>query len=324
VYWDRVDIPRSEVYANLNNYTLNIKRTSFDADSVDFFNSKYFQATLKGKLQEKLTDRVESRESSYPKFDSYTKRFEIKNVFENISYEGGFSFYGKKFIAKGDSLNPSYIRIYKDGALFIKATSKNFSIEEDKISSSRASVVIYMDKDSIHHPGLVFKFLADTVDEVSFLRVGEGTVQTPFHDSYHKVDMYFESLVWKRKEKFMRISSSKGSESNVARFRSEKFFNDVEYSKMQGMDDIHPITRLNYFLRDKNNGKPMFKAIDFAKYIKLDISPTRQMLMNFSIAGLITYNIDTEIGVVTEQFYHTINSAKRTTDYDVIEIFSRC
>lgn len=330
VYWDRVNLTHEDVYAQLNNYTLNIRRSTFTADTVDFYNSKYFTSTLKGKLEEKLTDRVEGKESNYPKFDSYTKRFEIKNIFENISYEGGFSFYGNRFVAKGDSAQLAYVRIYRDGNLFIKAASRNYSIEEDKLTSARASVVIYMGEDSIYHPGLEFKFLEkmqrngkdSIINQVELLRVGEGTVQTPFHDSYHGIEMYFESLTWKMSQKYMRISSSRGSERNQARFRSQKFFNEVEYTRMQGMDDQHPLVRLNYFLRDKNANQPSFKAIDFAKYLKLDISQTRQMLMNFSIAGLISYSIDTEIGVVNDQFYHYINSAGRRTDYDIIEFYS--
>jgi len=321
VYWDRVKHPRNEVYANLNNYQINIKRATFEADSVDFYHVKYFKAPLKGHLEDKLTDQMEHRVSSYPKFDSYTKRFEIKNVFEDITYEGGFSYYGNRFLAKGDSANLAYVRVYRDGQVFIKAASKNFSIEEAKLTSARAAVTIYMAEDSIYHPGLEFKFLNDT-NEISFLRVGEGTVETPFLDSYHQIELYFEALTWQRKEKLMRVSSSKGSERNQARFRSERFFNEVEYQKIQGMDDIHPVVRLGNFLRDKNNNAASFKAVDFAKYIRLDLSQTRQMLMNFSIAGLITYNIDTELATVTEKFFHTLNSARRTTDYDVIEIYS--
>lgn len=332
VYWDRAKMPRSEVYAELNNYELNIKRSTYKADSVNFYNTNYFSSSLLGKFEEKLIDLEEGKDPNFPKFDSYTKRFEIKNIFDNINYNGGFSFYGNRFVAKGDSVERAIIRVYQDNKLFIKAEAQNFTIEKEKLTSARSTITIYLgEEDSIYHPGLQFKYLKrgningkDTIiNQIEFLRIDEGIEQTPFYNSYHKVEMYFESMIWKMNEKFMRISSSKGSERNEARFRSVKFFNEVEFTRMQGMDDIHPLTRLNHFLRDKNNNQPTFKAIDFAKYIKLDLTQTRQMLMNFSIAGLINYNIDKEEGTVNEQFYHHILSSSRRTDYDVIEFFSQ-
>lgn len=332
IFWDRAGLPRTDVYADLNNYNINIKRSTFKADSVNFYNVNYFSSTLMGRLEEKLIDLADDKDPNFPKFDSYTKRFEIKNIFENIHYEGGFSFYGNRFVAKGDSVERAFIRIYQDNKLFVKAEARNFTIEKEKITSSRATITLYMgDEDSIYHPGLQFKYLQrgrengkDTlINQVEFLRIEDGVEQTPFYDTFHKVEMYFESMTWKMNEKFVRMASSKGSEQNLARFRSLNFFNEVEYTRMQGMDDIHPLSRLNTFLRDKNNNQPNFKAIDFAKYLKLDLTQTRQMLMNFSIAGLVNYSIDKEEGFVTEQFYHYILSASRRTDYDVIEVFSK-
>ncbi len=321
IYWTRNKFKRDEVYANLNNYSMSVKRSTVIADSVMFTHKQYFPSPLMGRLEEKLTDIVEGKDYFYPKFDSYSKKFEIKNIFYHTDYEGGFSFYGKRFIAKGDSIDLATIRVYDDGKLFLKAASKNFAIEDEKFTSQRAAVYIYLGGDSIFHPGLDFKILKSD-SSLSLTRAGEGTVQTPFQDSYHDVEMYFELLSWKMTTKYMRASSSLGADENVARFRSVKFFNEVEYERMRGMDDIHPLTKLKQFIFSKGDTSKTFLAIDFAKFLKFDLSQTRQMLMRFSIAGLISYNIDQEMGTVNERFFHVINSAARTTDYDVIEFYS--
>ena len=321
VYWTRNNLKREEVFAQLNNYSINVKRSTFSADSVMFTHKQFFPSPLMGRLEEKLTDIVEGKDYFYPKFDSYSKKFEIKNIFYNTDYEGGFSFYGKRFIATGDSVDLATLRIYNDGKLFLKATSKNFSIEEEKFTSQRAAVYFYIDQDSIYHPGLDFKILKGD-STVSLLRYGDGTVQTPFQDSYHDVEIDFELLLWKMTTKFINISSSLGASENKAKFRSFRFFNDVEYARMQGLDDVHPLIMLNRFLQGRQDTSKTFTALSFAKYLKFDLSKTRQMLMRFSIAGLISYNIDAEVGTVNERFYHVINSASRTTDYDVIEINS--
>ncbi len=331
VYWTRNKLKHEDVYAQLNNYSFNAKRSTFIADSVMFTNKRYFPSPLMGRLEEKLTDIVEGKEYFYPKFDSYSKKFEIKSLFPNIDYAGGFSFYGKSFIAKGDSVDLATLTIYNKGKLFIKTASKTFSIEEGKASSARASTTIYLADDSIYHPGLEFKFLEkiqtqggkdSLINLVELSRVGEGTAQTPFQDTYHDVEIYFELLQWQIGNDFLKISSSRGASENVARFRSVKFFNEVEYERMRGMDDIHPLTKLKQFIFSKGDTTKTFQAIDFAKFLKFDLSQTRQMLMRFSIAGMVAYDIDQEKGTVNDRFFHVINSAARTTDYDVIEIYS--
>lgn len=322
IYWTRNNLKKDEVFAVLKKYNINAKRSSFTADSVLFTHKKFFKDALYGSLEEKLTDVVEGRDYSYPKFDSYSKRFFLKQVFPNIDYDGGFSFYGKKFIAKGDSVNLARFTVYRDGKVFIKTASKNFSMEEDRFASQRASLTIYLEGDSIYHPGLDVKYLNDST-EFNFQRIGEGTVQTPFQDSYHDVEISAELIKWRMNTKFMTISSSRGSETNTANFKSLNFFNDLEFSRMQGMDDVHPLQQLLRFIQTKNGNNKTFTTLDYAKYLKTDVSQAKQLLLVFSIEGLVTYNVDTEIGTVTDKFYHTILSANRTVDYDVINIFSQ-
>jgi len=321
VYWTRNKLKHDEVNATLSKYTINTKRSTFIADSVTFNHKQFFSYPLLGRLEEKLTDVVGDKDYSYPKFDSYSKKFTIKNVFYNTDYEGGFSFHGKKVQAKGDSTGLATFKIYFEGKLLMKAASKNFSIEDDKIASLRASVFMYIGEDSIYHPGLEFKILKND-STVSLLRYGDGTIETPFQDSYHDMELFFELLQWKMTNKFVKISSSLGADENVVKFRSFKFFNNIEYERMQGMDDVHPLVLLQRYLKQRGDSSRTFTATQYAKYLRLDISPTRQMLMRFSIAGLISYDIDKEIGVINERFYHVINSAARATDYDVIEIYS--
>lgn len=323
VYWTRLRIPKNEVYADLNNYQFSVKRSTFTADSVLFVNTNYTSTPMMGRLEEKLTNRVEGVDSRYPKFDSYLKGFPIQNIVPDVDYIGGFSFYGDKFIAKGDSIDLAQLTFKREGKVFLKALSKNFTIDDDKISTIRASVVIYVgENDSIYHPGLEFKFLKEK-REVNLFRIGEGTIQSPFYDTFHKLQWFVDAVYWKLDEPLIRISTTLASAQGAGKFRSFNFYNEVEYLRMQGLDEQHPLVKLNLFLRDRNNNQKTFKAVDYAKYIKADLTTARQLLMRFSIEGLIAYNIDTETGVINDRFYHMINSNARRTDYDILEFESK-
>jgi hypothetical protein len=323
IYWNRNRIPKQQASAELQHYTIKTKVSEFEADSVWFIHKKYTTEKMLGRLKEKITHKGLDSISDYPKFDSYQKRFVIKNIVDDVDYEGGFSYYGNRFVARGDTSNPAMLKFYRDGKLFIKARAQVFSIQEDKYLGSNTTAFIYIgENDSIFHPSVQFKYLKD-IREVSLTRLGEGMSQSPFYDSFHKMQMFFEALIWKMDQNYLRVAMSKGSSVNSAKFRSELYYSEIEFDKTAGLDDKHPLFKLNSFIKDVNKKEKTFKAFDFAKYIKIDITQTRQLLMQFSVEGLVTFDIDRDIATITDRFFHTINSKAKRTDYDVIEFLSQ-
>ncbi len=90
VFWTRVDFPTEKVWAELKNYTVSLKTSGFDADSVLFYNKNYFEKPLLGKLEEKVVSERGSN-ISYPRFESYSKRMQIINIAKGVDYDGGFT-----------------------------------------------------------------------------------------------------------------------------------------------------------------------------------------------------------------------------------------
>lgn len=320
LYWDRAGMPKNQVYADMGTYTIPINRATFTADSVNFTHNGYFSEPLLGRVEEKLTDVGETRVSSYPKFTSYTKRFRITDISKDVDYEGGFSFHGNQFYASGDTSQLASLIFKYKGQPLLRASSRSFGIEEKRYNSNMASVVIYLGEDSIYHPGLQLKYRVDTM-ELTLLRLDQGITQTPFLNSYHKVEMYFEALYWRLGTDFMRVSMVKNSAESFANFRSMSFYSELEYERIQGLDEIHPMIRMNHHFKGQNNKKD-FSAQEIARLFKIDISEARQMLIRLNIEGIVNYDVERETGTITEKFTSYINAATRMGDYDRIEFVS--
>ena len=50
----------------------------------------------------------------YPQFVSYSKTIKIRNIFEDIDYEGGYKLYGKEFLADGGNEGKAKIKFKRN------------------------------------------------------------------------------------------------------------------------------------------------------------------------------------------------------------------
>ena len=94
--WDRTGLPTTVCWATLKDYEAVTKFPKFTADSVMFTNTKYFTTPIMGRVEEALSAQMAPEKYMYPKFRSYQKDFEMKNIVEGVDYSGSFMMNGAK------------------------------------------------------------------------------------------------------------------------------------------------------------------------------------------------------------------------------------
>lgn len=319
VNWARAGFQESQVFAELGKYNIQVKSASYIADSVVFQNSIYFDKPLLGKLTEKVLANVTEKNASYPRFESYNKRLQVKNIFDGVDFDGGFSQHGPKFIGAGSKEENALIVFNRNGKAFLVAESKAFIIRTDKITSDNAKITMYLEEDSIVHPGLNFNFLSKE-RKLSLFRSGEGIEQSPYFDTYHQVDIDVEEIRWKIDEPTIEFGTIVGATNKSASFTSADFYQVDIYDKLQGMDDIHPLLRVRDCV--KKFGSNDANADDIAKCMGFAPSQVRQMLMKLSTMGFVRYDFDNDRVFLEDRIFHYINAKAGKKDYDVIEFYS--
>lgn len=324
VYWDRAGLGSDWVNAKLRDYRILLKSPEYKADSVDFVHKRYFSAPILGVLEEKVLANITPENASYPRFEGYDKNVKLDNLAEDVTYIGGFQFQGNRFIGSGDSQHPAYIIFNREKKPFIKLAAINYTFRENVIASDNAEVTIYLIKndttDSIYQPGLNFKYLTDK-RELTLLRVGQGLQKSLYLDTYHNLDIDAEAMYWKTNEDLIKFESAKGSSEGRANFTSSNFYQDILYERLDGLGDVSPLQQLKkYFL--SNAPRRTFTGKETAVLLKDDASHIRQFLMQMSIYGLVSYNVDRDEYLVKDRFFHIVNARSRLTDYDIIEFNS--
>ncbi len=314
--WRRAGLDPLKVYATFREYEIQMRFSKFTADSVGFFHKKYFSSPLLGIYTDKVLADVTEEKASYPRFASYDKLIGIQNIFQQIDYLGGFAVEGSRVIGAGDKVRDAYLFIKKDGKLFVTAKANTFIIRPDRINSSKASITIYYENDSIYHPGLQMKYLDET-KELSFSKDERMATICPWFDSYHKIEIYCEALYWKLGDPRISFEMMKGpSKNSKAVFESSSFYSLHRYEKLQGIDEINPLNLIKRYAEKIKSRE--FTLAELTDFMNKPREQVESQLLSLANRGFLVYDYDDKIARIKDKLFDYVNAKNGKADYDVI------
>lgn len=319
ITWERSGLPENQIYATLNTYVIDMTKSGFEVDSVLFFYDKFFKEPILGHLSYKVMHISKNKDPKYPQFQSYKNRFNFKNIFENIDFEGGFMMKGPQVYGQGTKKEKARIKVYYKDTLRILATSKLFVLKPKQIISQNTSVSIYLANDSIYHPGLIFKY-NDKNKTIQLIRDGEGLTRAPYIDTYHQVIMDVNLISWPINVPQLNFGVTGGSTQHNAKFKSVDFFKMNDFLNIQKMDMKNPLSVIRSYA--KRNASDVFYDVDFARFLKASIPQAKRYLLNICYQGFIDYDFETGVVTVMPRLYNYLKAGTGDKDYDVININS--
>lgn len=320
VTWEKAGYSRDSVYAQLGRYSIDMTFASFEADSVTFVNRIYFGFPLMGKLENSVERFINVSLLQYPRFESYQKKFILKNFYKGVDYRGGFAMLGAKLAGRGNREEPAMLTFFRNDTLRVKSTSLLYIFYPGRVVSSDASITIYLDQDSIHHPALQFLYRVPT-RELSLLKSERYTARSPYLNSYHQIDMNFDQLRWRIDEPRIYFTVAPGSARSLAIFESFNYFKQEDFDKLQYYDEQHPLVLLAKFSRYFNNATTL-SAKDFANYIRKSLDNVHTLLFPLAVQGYILYDVATETIVLKEKLFDALKASTGKIDYDVLRLYS--
>lgn len=320
VYWDRTGLGRDVVYAKLAAYKIDTRTISYSADSVLFYHGGYFKKDLFGRLEDKAMVDMKAENATFPKFSMYKGSQVYINLFKDIEFFGGFSLQGARVIGKPAADGFARIEIKHTNKPFISLKSTEFAIWPDKFVSSRASTMIFIGDDSIFHPSIQVRYnLAN--NELVMNRGQEGLSQSPFFDSYHRLDMYTEAIYWKLNEDIMSFEDIKGMRTkSEALFESSDYFSAYRFDKMQGIDDVNPAMLVSAYVRSRNTDR--FYTDEYAAWAKKPVEQIKIQLIKLANAGFLYFDIDNNFAIVQPRLNEYLAARSGVKDSDIIQFKS--
>ena len=131
-------------------------------------------------------------------------------------------------------------------------------------------------------------YFSEVTKTLSLSRGEDGIFAAPFYNSFHKLDMYVETLSWKLGESFINLSASKGTKNiKSAQFSSLNFFDVKSYDNLN-TDRGNILVSIKRYVNIC--GSKTFTIDDLAKYLVKSLNDLQFMLFNLTEKGFINYD----------------------------------
>lgn len=321
VLWTRAGFAPADLYADLNQYTIDVRKREFSATDVLLSYPAFFGGQkLRGTLTEQVLANRQGENAIYPEFVTRDDWFELKNLFDNVDFAGGLTIRGARVYGSGTAERPATVRIYKDGKLFVRLQSLSFIIRRNALVSNNASLSLYLDGDSIYHPGIPVTYDNDK-RELRAVQDREGLSLAPYFNSYHRLEMDFKELRWAIDEPKIdfKMIIGPGAEGR-ATFTSANYYTQFQFEKLLGIDEVHPLIALRNYA--ERIGSRSFTAQEFARFRRIQVEQIRNQMVMLAIGGYIFYNPESDMIVLKDKVYDFIAASAKRVDYDVIQFQS--
>ena len=313
INWQDHGLSSDSIYATIDKYNLDTRRSKIVCDSAIFVNKSLFNKGIIGQLVVKGVSGTQS--DKYPMFTSYSKNIQLKDIFPNIDYKGGYKLVGKNFIADGGDLAKARIIFKKNGKDLFIANSKKFTLDSDKITSKETGVKIFFDNDSIYHPNLKFKYI-NSNRKLELLSDLNRALRSKMLNTYHKITMEFELLEWKIDSEIINFGSLPASATSQANFESYNMFDNNRYNSLKGIDKVHPLILVKRYATKIE--KESFYVKDFANYTGFPLHQIVPYFIRLAGEGFVFYDYGKERITIQPMLYNYIRAASEIGDYDVL------
>ena len=319
VTWEKAGYDPSRVYASVSDFDIDVTRSEYTCDSSLMFNPVYFKEPVAGKLTDRPVEIITPEKATMPRFETYETRFLINDIYRGVDYEGGLTFEGAIVNGTGTNWFPAGVRLFRDDTLAISIKSRNFILSRKGISSNESSSTIYLGNDSIYNSNLGFSYNSDT-REVSMFRTTSPLSRSPYFDTYHNLDLYFENLSWDMDRPYIIMSRTRGSSIGAARFESVSFYNEASFFRLMRLDDVHPLYRVRDYA--KEYGSDVFPVEGFARWMRMPVEQATAMCIELANNGFLFYDRTYNEVAIKPKLDDYIASFAKKKDYDAITIYS--
>lgn len=316
ISWGDIFIQDPLISAELDEYVFSAKNNILIVDNCTLEYPEKLEAPAKGHLEFRHSRKDAKGNTSFPRFISNTNDVGIKNLASNMKFTGGFSLAGKQIGSASMDQSTSVLE-YNDGKRRFKILAPTFSFKDSTISSDQCEAMVFLENDTLMHPGVAFFF--DIYGKRMKLHRENGPYKnTLFHDSYHKLEFSVDVLDWPLDADTIALDIYAAKSQIPAMFKSVGYFSEREFTQLQGLSPYHPLRILFNYMRIAKT-RELIDG-DIVKKFQLNYKTFQGAMNDLMRKGFVKYNpVSGEILLKAKALHH-MKAFVGGADYDNLYI----
>ncbi|MCU0415726.1 MAG: hypothetical protein MUE33_00955 [Cytophagaceae bacterium] len=314
--WSSAGLPQA--YCDLAGYNFPIHTYRFLSEGAFLHYPDQTDSIPQGVFEFNSVKSKVGGDKSFPRFKSFDSNIPVKGLDDNIRYKGGFSMSGKKIYSSSLDEGLASIEILKGDKIIIKGLSNRFQLGDSSITADYCKTIIYMNNDSIYHPGTVFKY-SKSQNRLRLTKTN-GFRMAPFLDSYHKIEITADACIWNINSDTIDFNIVNARNEIAATFESQDYYSLQKYAQLKGLYPFHPLQLIvGYADKIKSDEFPIQ---DLAEDSKLPLETLRGAMVQMMKLGFVEYNPKGGMITLKDKARHYVMSRRDKRDYDNIKFLS--
>ncbi|MFD1470594.1 hypothetical protein ACFQ48_20375 [Hymenobacter caeli] len=314
-------VKNNPVTAALSGFDFDLSKPEFTAQPVTLTYAAQLEAPVKGALSYRSVRRKPgATDTGYPRFISLTNDARLKNLGGDISYRGGVSLAGERLLSAALDGSLATLTVSEGGQRKFRAASRAYVLSDSVVTAGRAAVAIYEGQDSLTHPGVQVRYLR-AKQQLRLSREDGLYKNTPFNDSYHKLEIRSEQLTWDLHQPSIDFAVLTAKNQQTADFESQAFYTDARYQQIKSINRLHPLQMLVGYSQAHANARTLNVA-DIATDLSTAEGNLRSAMAGLARDGYVQWNGQTGNVTILPKGLHYVAAARDRKDYDHLAIKS--
>ncbi|MCC9168366.1 hypothetical protein [Pontibacter harenae] len=305
--------------AEFRKYNFDITTASFKVPDATVTYNAVLGAPVDGAFEWLSTKRKPTDNYPYPRFISFTNDARITTYGDNIVYKGGLLLLGNKIGSKCLDNRPAEIIVFQNGERKFRAASPSYTITDSLITTTRASIAIYQQQDSLTHPAVQLRYYEPN-QELTLLKDDGAFAQAPFFDSYHKLEVTAERLQWNLNESNINFSVLTSKSIVPVQVESTNYYSSNRFAQLIGGATFHPL--LVFVNHAKKVGSGEFFVNEVTKSTGLKEGQVRDAANMLSRQSFLQYDAKRGFIQLNQKAWHYAEASQKLSDYDHLIIKS--
>ncbi|NVK05069.1 MAG: hypothetical protein HWD92_09605 [Flavobacteriia bacterium] len=319
VTWEKSGYSEDSLYAELFSFDLDLSRQYYEVDSARLHSKLYLTSPLLGDYQDRLVISENQVGRRFPVFTSY-QSLVIPEIIPNVDYRGGFSVIGENFVASENLPKTAQFTFKYEGKPLFKFRSDLFLINQQQIAASEAYVSVMLgETDSMYHPKCALSYKIET-GNLSIVRPTEGIGPTPFHNTFHNLDIFGEQIIWQMNDPKFYFQKMQTSSEETMVFESTEYFRNERFDALSGGFGDNPLFELRRVALARDTADMPIEMA--ASMLNMSAASAERFLLLMSIQGFVEYNRFNRTVSFTDKLFDYILNSRGRRDFDVIRFVS--